>query len=254
MTLSERREGGDRHVLVKGLTLRVDVHGAGEPLLLINGLTRPLDSWETFTREMEGRTVVSFDAPGVGDSPAPALPLSIAALAELAVAVLDDVGFERADVLGISHGGAVAQEFAARSSDRLRGLVLVSTWCGVGATLGTWEALRHFDAPPSAPSVPDVVGAMWQSMAIASWSSIPFLGAITAPSLVVCGSDDDITPPANSRLIAGRIPGAQLVIMPGGHDLQLPEPAAQLARIVTRFLDQLPANREKRHEHHAAAL
>jgi len=201
---------------------------------------------------LEGRTVIAFDGPGVGDSPAPTLPLSIVMLAELVAAVLDDAELRRADVLGISHGGAVAQEFAARFPDRLRGLVLVSTWCGVGATLGTWDALRSLDAAPIAPTVPDVVGAMWHSMAMASWSSIPFLGAITAPSLVVCGSNDDITPPANSRLIAGRIPGAQLVIMPGGHDLQRPEPARRLARIVTRFLDQLPANREERHEHAAA--
>jgi pimeloyl-ACP methyl ester carboxylesterase len=77
---------------------------------------------------------------------------------------------------------------------------------------------------------------LWQSLAISSWSSIPFLGAITAPTLVVCGTHDRVVPPANSRVLAGRIPNASLVMLPGGHDLQRPEPARQLARIVEHFL------------------
>ena len=80
------------------------------------------------------------------------------------------------------------------------------------------------------------MGALWQSLAFSNWSSIPFLGAIAAPTLVVCGNRDRVVEPANSRVLAGRIPDASLVMLPGGHDLQRPDPARALARIVEDFL------------------
>jgi pimeloyl-ACP methyl ester carboxylesterase len=78
---------------------------------------------------------------------------------------------------------------------------------------------------------------LWHSLAFSSWSSIPFLGAVTTPTLVVCGTHDRVVPPVNSRLLAERIPGASLVMIPGGHDLQRPEPARMLARCVEDFLE-----------------
>ena len=105
---------------------------------------------------------------------------------------------------------------------RVRRLVLVSTSCGVGSIPSTRDALRSLATPRDGivwPR-PDVLSAFWHSLAISTWSSIPFLGAIRAPTLVVCGSRDRIAPPANSRLLARRIPGATLVMLPAGHDLQ----------------------------------
>jgi pimeloyl-ACP methyl ester carboxylesterase len=74
-------------------------------------------------------------------------------------------------------------------------------------------------------------------MAISTWSSIPFLGSIRAPTLVVCGDLDRAVPPANSRLLAARIPNARLVMVRAGHDLQRPGPAAVVARLVEDFFD-----------------
>jgi poly(3-hydroxyoctanoate) depolymerase len=215
------------------------VQGEGDPLLLINGMTRPLQSWDSFTQQLLGRTVVSFDAPGVGGSPTPLLPLSMPALAALAVAVLDAAGLNDADVLGFSHGGAVAQQLAADAPGRVRRLILVATSCGVGAIPGGGRAvLRGLGLPGAgSPRTPaDAWGLVWHSLAFSSWSSIPFLGAISAPTLVVCGTHDHVVPPANSRVLAGRIPDASLVMLPGGHDLQRPEPARALARAVDDFL------------------
>jgi pimeloyl-ACP methyl ester carboxylesterase len=213
------------------------VVGDGEPVLLLNGLTRPLESWGPFAESLGGRRMISFDAPGVGESPTPILPLSISSLAALAAAVLDEVGVDRADVLGFSHGGAVAQQFAAHSPGRIRGLVLVSTSCGVGATAShrAINASRKRSDATSWPR-PDPVGALWHSLAISSWSSIPFLGAIRAPTLIVCGSRDRVVPPPNSTLLARRIPDASLVMLAAGHDLQRRGPAGALAACVTEFL------------------
>jgi pimeloyl-ACP methyl ester carboxylesterase len=77
---------------------------------------------------------------------------------------------------------------------------------------------------------------LWHALALSSWSSIPFLGTIVARTLGVCGTHDRVVPPANSRMLARRIPGASLVMLPGGHDLQRPEPARALAHIVENFL------------------
>jgi poly(3-hydroxyoctanoate) depolymerase len=215
------------------------VQGEGKPLLLINGMTRPLRSWDPFIGALHGRTVVSFDAPGVGGSPTPRRPVSMPALAAVAVAVLDAAGLDDADVVGFSHGGAVAQQLAKDVPDRVRRLVLVSTSCGVGSTPGSRRAILSGLRRPVGDNpwpLPHPLGVLWHSLAVSSWSSIPFLGAIKAPTLIVCGSRDRVVPPTNSRVLAGRIPDASLVILPGGHDLQRADQGRELARIVEDFL------------------
>jgi len=222
------------------LHIAMSVQGQGDPLLLMNGMTRPMQSWDPFAAMLHGRTVVSFDAPGVGGSPTPVRPLSIAELAAVALAVLDAAGVAEADVLGYSHGGAIAQELAHEAPDRVRGLILAATSCGMGATPGiTQDIFRSLGLPLAGHPwpLPDPLGVLWQTLAMSSWSSIPFLGSIKAPTLVVCGSRDRVVPPSNSQVLAGRIPGAALVMLPGaGHDLQREESAKQLSHIVEEFL------------------
>ncbi len=225
-------------VCIRGHRVRIRVQGDGPALLLLNGLTRPLESWEPVARELRGRTIISFDAPGVGRSPTPVLPLSIPQMARLATGVLDETGVDTADVLGFSHGGAVAQQLAVDAPTRVRRLVLASTSCGIGASPGSQDALRSL-LPPSGARAwprPDAVGTLWQFLAISSWSSIPFLGAIRTPTLVVHGIRDRVVPPANSTVLAQRIPGARLVTLPAGHDLQRAGPAGSLVGAMEPFL------------------
>lgn len=225
---------------IRGLTVSMRIEGSGEPLLLINGLARPLESWMPFARCISGRTVITFDAPGIGASSTPIFPLSMQALADVAVGVLDAAGFDSSDVVGFSHGGAVAQQLAADSPTRVRSLTLVSTSCGVGGVPGQLDDLgRGMFAPTRGfrwPS-PNPLGFLWQVLAITSWSSISDLGTLDVPTLVVSGIHDRIVPPANSALLAERIPNAQLATLDAGHDLQRGEPARALARLVQKFLD-----------------
>jgi poly(3-hydroxyoctanoate) depolymerase len=225
------------------------VQGKGDPLLLINGMTRPLQSWEPFTQALHHRTAVTFDAPGVGGSPTPRRPISIAGLAAVAAAVLDAAGLDGADVVGFSHGGAVAQQFARDFPARVRRLVLVSTSCGVGSTPGSRRAfLRGMRRPADANPwpLPDPLGVLWHSIAVSSWSSIPFLGTIAMPTLVVCGTSDRVVPPANSRVLARRIPNASLVTVPGGHDLQRGDQGKMMAGVIENFLPAWSANERVR--------
>jgi len=120
-----------------GQHIAMRVQGTGEPLLVLNGLTRPLASWDPLARQLDRRTIISFDAPGLGGSPTQARPVWIAELASIAVAVLDAAGFDNADILGFSHGGAVAQQLAHDAPTRVRSLILAATSCGVGATPGS---------------------------------------------------------------------------------------------------------------------
>lgn len=226
-------------VQVGGHHVRVRVGGEGDPLLLLNGTTRPLESWDAFTEALPGRRLISLDVPGVGLSPTPVLPLTVPVLARLAVGVLDRADAPGpVDVLGFSFGGVVAQQLAVQSPSRLRRLVLVATSCGVGATPGTRDALSTLGRPAGAPwPLPDPVGTLWHLLAISSWSSIPFLGAVRAPTLVVTGTRDRVVPPSNSRVLARRIPDAQLVELPGvGHDVQRRPAVGHLATAVQRFL------------------
>src|ERR1700722_8379695 len=138
MSSDQDHSVASRTVSTNGYRIHVRDEGEGRPLLLINGLTRPLSSWSPFVQAMTGGRFISFDAPGVGESQDSLLPLSIAELARMCVGVLDALGLDRVDVLGYSLGGAVAQELAARYPSRVARLVLAATSCGVGSTLAGW--------------------------------------------------------------------------------------------------------------------
>ena len=147
---------------------------------------------------------------------------------------------QKADVVGYSHGGAVAQQLAVGHAARVNRLVLLATACGVGAVPGHPRDLTQLLLTPNRETRwprPDPVGLLWQIAAISTWSSIPVLGCIDAPTLVVCGDYDRAVPPANSRLLAARIRDARLVTVQAGHDLQKPGPAAIVGHLVEQFLD-----------------
>ena len=108
---------------VDGQTLRVGVrHGdkASPPLLLFNGIGANIELVEPFLDELEGPEAIIFDVPGVGGSPVPKLPYRPWTLARLTARLLDQLGHEQIDVLGVSWGGALAQQFAFQQSTRCR--------------------------------------------------------------------------------------------------------------------------------------
>ena len=228
---------------IGGLRIAARTTGSGDPVLLLNGMSRPMASWASFAGALRDRTVVAFDGPGVGASETPVVPYSMPMLSDVAARVLDAVGIEKADVVGYSHGGAVAQQLAVGHPTRVNRLVLLATACGVGAVPGHPRDVTQMLLTPNRATRwprPDPLGLLWQVAAISTWSSILVLGYIDAPTLVVCGDYDRAVPPANSRLLAARIRDTRLVTIQAGHDLQKPGPAAIVARLVEKFLDSQP--------------
>jgi len=264
-------------VTVGGQRLRVAIRpgaGDGPPLLACNGIGTPLEALAPFTDVIDPAVeVVRFDVPGVGGSPTPRLPYLLPSLAALAVRMLSELGYGRFDVLGISWGGALAQQIALQFPRRCRRLVLAATSTGslmiparprVLAQLASPRrhrdprhavriageiyggALRHrpelaeqvtraHGEPGRAIQRISTRGYLYQLMAGAGWSSLPWLPLIRQPTLIMAGDDDPIIPLANARIMAALLPDARLHIYPDGH-LGLLTRAGELAPVVSDFL------------------
>ena len=260
---------------VSGQMLRVGVRGGDDarpPLLLFNGIGANIELAEPFLEALDGRKTIIFDVPGVGGSPAPALPYRPRWLARLSAELLDQLGHEQVDVLGVSWGGALAQQFAFQHAKRCRRLVLAATSPGHLMVPGKLTVLlkmasprRYKDGEYMTRIAGDVYGGVlrrspelvqqhlrhvrWSSdvgyylqlIAVLGWSSLPWLRSLPQPTLVMAGTDDPLVPVANGRILAHLIPDARLVTIDDGH-LFLVTSADRSAGLVSDFLNQNPAS------------
>ena len=115
---------------VDGQVLRVGVRPGAKarpPLLLFNGIGANIELLEPFIEALEGSEAIVFDMPGVGGSPPPRWPYRPRTLARLSARLLDQLGHPKAEVLGGSWGGALAQQIALQHRQRCRRLVIAAT-------------------------------------------------------------------------------------------------------------------------------
>jgi pimeloyl-ACP methyl ester carboxylesterase len=241
----------DTQVAVSGDRLRVTITGDGQPLLLIMGLGGNLEMWGPLERELVpvGFRTIAFDAPGTGGSGSPHELRRMDGLADLAANLLDALDEPRVDVLGVSFGGAVAQEFAVRHPKRVSRLVLAATNCGLGSWPGDPWATTLLLSPVGyffrarsrrVQKLPTLLGYWSQLYAATGWTSWPWLHKVTQPTLVLSADDDALVPLANGRQLAAGIPKARLEVIRGGDHMFLLHRPAQAARIIARFLDRAP--------------
>lgn len=250
------------------------MQGSGPPLLLVMGLGGNIEMWQPLVDELPDFSTIAFDAPGMGESEIPRWPISMRGLARITAGLLRALGFDRVDVLGVSYGGAIAQELSYRHPAMVRRLVLAATSFGVGSLPGKPSALALLSTPyryysrahlkavaprlyggqiARKPSLldqhaysrlghaPSWRGYAWQLAAIASWSSLPFLRRIRVPVLVLTGDDDPIIRVFNGRVLASMIPGARLHVMRGSGHLFLIDEAQKSAALVREFLEHQKA-------------
>src|SRR5215468_10762581 len=135
---------------VAGQVLRVGIRSgqhAHPPLLLFNGLGANIELVEPFLDALDEPEAIIFDVPGVGGSPAPRLPYRPSMLARLSARLLDQLGHQQVDVLGLSWGGVLAQQFAFQQGKRCRRLVLAATSLGHLMVPGRLTALLRMATP-----------------------------------------------------------------------------------------------------------
>ncbi|WP_427313285.1 poly(3-hydroxyalkanoate) depolymerase [Cupriavidus sp. H39] len=257
-------------VALDGQQLRVGIRpgsDGGPPLLIFNGIGANLELIEPFVDALVGVEVIIFDVPGAGGSPAPLLPYRFSNLCVLADRLLSHLGYAgQVDTLGVSWGGALAQEFARLYPQRCRRLVLAATSPGVLMVPGRLSVLskmigvRRYSDPEYLRRVgadlyggafrddpalldehgrhmqpPRGRGYLYQLLAAWGWSSLPWLRAVRQPTLVMHGADDPIVPLVNARILAARIPNAELHVLDDGH-LFLVTGAENTARVIGAFL------------------
>jgi pimeloyl-ACP methyl ester carboxylesterase len=257
--------------------------GSGEPVLLITGFTISSAVFEPVLHLYEPELeCIRYDNRGSGRSATPPWPTSMPELAGDAVRVLDEAGLESAHVYGVSMGGMIAQELAIRFPERVRGLVLAGTWAGgpravrpaggelAAALGGIVKALRKPGRPwlgelifskefreseperareliaffrKHRPPPHGVISHLWASI---YHDTVSRLGNVQAPTLVMHGEHDAMTPLANAQELARRIPDAELAIVRGaGHafPLERPEQSFEITMDWLRSREPIAAGR-----------
>ena len=263
--------GEERYVAAGGQRIRVNVRqGTGVPLMLCNGIGASLEVLDPLVEQLNPRsTIIRFDVPGTGGSPTSMLPYGFPYLAWVLGRVLSKLEFGVVDVLGLSWGGALAQQFAFQNPRRCRRLVLVST--GTGALmvpahpriLAKMVTPRRFSDPDYAASIAgelyggtvrrhgeDVaqlfvrqlragskMGYLHQLLAGSVWTSLFGLPAVRQQTLIVAGTDDPIIPVVNARIMHALLPHSRLYLHSGGH-IDLVHNAEELAPAIDQFLSE----------------
>ncbi|HUO36854.1 MAG TPA: alpha/beta fold hydrolase [Mycobacterium sp.] len=267
---ASNRAGMDRLTPVLGQQIRVNVRaGTGVPLVLCNGIGASMEVLDPVVAHLDpDTTVVRFDVPGTGGSPDSPLPYGFPYLAAVLRQLLNklDLDVRAVDVLGLSWGGALAQQFAFQNPRYCRRLILVSTGTGIVMVPGKPHVLakmltprRFLDHQYAASIAGDLyggtvrtdplvikrlfdrqlmagsrVGYLHQLLAGPVWTSIFALRLVRQRTLVVAGLDDPVVPLANARILHRLLPHSTLHLHSGGH-VDLISNAAELAPIIEMF-------------------
>jgi 3-oxoadipate enol-lactonase len=240
----------------------------GPVVLLVMGLAYPAAMWFRLLPALTDRyRVVRLDNRGAGETGDVPGPYSVETMTADCLAVLDAAGVEQAHVAGYSMGGLIAQELALTSPGRVRSLLLIATH--PGAAHAVWdpdavaflssrgemtprqaaEASIPFNYAPGTPAdrleedwavrlplAATPQGYLAQLMGTAAWAGLERLGEVRVPTRVLHGELDRLVPPANGAMIAERIPGAELVVVPGANHLLFTDQPEPSVRGVTEWL------------------
>ena len=243
----------------------------GPPLLLFNGIGANVELLFPLMHALPEIECIAFDVPGIGSSSPSLIPLRFKGLSRLSKKIINYLGCPEVDVLGVSWGGGLAQEFAYRQAHYCRRLVLVATSPGAVMIPGHPRVFmklstpkRYLDPDYMSSIAHDIYGGelrnnpekirtilaqvknqqnsrgyLYQLMAIAGWTSIHWLHKLIQPTLIIGGLDDPLVPIANARLLHARIPDSRLIEINCGHLLLLTK-TEEVAPRITAFLTGRP--------------
>ena len=261
-------------VKVGDINMYYEVHGEGEPFVMISGIGANLDmSYPVIPVYSREYRLVLFDNRGTGRSDAPDIPYTFKMMADDLVSLLDVIGINSTHIMGTSLGGMIAQEFTLRYPERVRSLILACTSCGgpdsnimtdpeviraMERMQGLSEVERMMELLRLVVSqkfiennpirVKQIVELMMKhpstpqghkrqsQLVMESLSMGDRLPEIKTPTLVISGDNDKLVPTKNSQLLASKIPNAELVILKGmGHGFMY-EAFDETNRIILDFL------------------
>ncbi|MBI4240943.1 MAG: alpha/beta fold hydrolase [Candidatus Rokubacteria bacterium] len=253
---------------LNGIRLYYEVHGQGQPLVLLHGFAGTAESWKPQVAGFSLRyRLILYDARGHwrSKSPKSADAYSIDIAVEDLRALLDHVGAGPTIVGGLSMGGVIALAFYAKYPERVRALILCDTGPGFRnperreewrrqreevARLLEREGMKAFARSPHAEldyyTAPDIMlqhdpqglaHVNRKVLVVPDASLIDLLPRVAVPTLVLVGAEDrDFRAPAD--YMAGKIPGAELAVLDkAGHGANVDQPEA-FNRAVLDFLDQ----------------
>ena len=250
----------------------IDLHyverGSGRPLLLVPGIPAIANDWDALAEPLgQTRRVIAYDNRGSGESTTTPAPYDCAQLAADAVGLLDALEIERTDVFGMSLGGMIAQELALGWPERVDRLVLGCTHCGgehavrpdreagkaFALDTDDWaermrllaqfafsarvdaEQLQAFVAKKSG-DVQSREGYRGQIAAVLAHDTYDRLPGIECTTLILTGDDDRVIPGESSEVLARRISGARLEVIPGSGHLFFLERPGETLRLLREFL------------------
>jgi pimeloyl-ACP methyl ester carboxylesterase len=254
-----------------GLRIHYEVRGVGAPLLLLNHIGASQLGWrDEFLAALEEHfTLILPDYRGTGHSDKPDVPYTLRDLAQDTVGILDTLRQQRVHLLGLSMGGAVAQELVLLAPERVDHLVLVGTFCGPRKSVPPDPAVRQRFAQraglPRQEQIKVVLPVYYsqafidsheallvaltargtqetpphtlvrQTEAVQQFDSYDRLAAIHQPTLVIHGTADPIIPCANAHILAERLPYARVVLIPGVGHVPMTEQPDCVAHLVQEF-------------------
>lgn len=228
---------------VNDITMYYEVHGAGEPLVLIPGLSADMSDYARLIAELARHfRVIAFDNRGAGRSDKPDTPYSIQMMADDAAALLDALGIGPAHIVGTSMGGRVAVDLALRHPEHVRSLILISTAVRP-APQTVWRRLL-LDVMPSLVRMrgsrkhPQPYYAFArQRTASRSYDATARLGEIRVPTLILHGKSDRLAPLALAEEMHAGIAGSRMTVFPGGHIFFFLRPK-QVTDAITAFVSR----------------
>ena len=235
------------------------------PLLFFNGIGANIEAMAPLAVALHERDFITFDMPGIGGSPDPVVPYNAIMMARIAALLLDKLDMPVVDVMGVSWGGAMAQQFAFQNPARTQRLILAATSAGMLMIPGKPAALvkmadprryidpnfmnKHFktlyggatsgkESHIGRITPPSKTGYFYQLLAMLGWTSAPFLPFMKKQTLIMMGGDDQIVPVANGKFLNMLIPNSELLeIENGGHLFMLSHVDESIAAI-REFLDR----------------
>ena len=263
---------------VNGIKIAFDIRGCGPPLILVMGYRLNSRAWplDFIDALAERFTVVLFDNRGTGLSDKPLFGYELSNMAKDVCGLMDHLEIARANVLGYSMGGAIAQELVCRYPERVLSLVLCATLCGGrraiyarSTVINIMHDLDGLDPAAAARRIWTVTyepkylatnidkverqmqreletptplhAADLQFQAFVDFDTSEALSSVRSPTLIMTGDGDVLIPARNSEVLAELIPDAQLAILPGFAHRVIWESTGQCVALIGNFLEQTQA-------------